>query len=327
LPEELQQLVSLHSSFLTALSLHYAHNGTATPPDVRTLTPSITKIWGKRKVTLDDIKRSVALMPHGSAKSKSSLHLSNYGRGKICLELQQTQKRGKRSNGALVQPINEKEMNASFAAEIDRRWCDWSADGTPEDESESSISDFMAQLPLAEVTECASLAKAAPLLAKGQRRLEDLKAGAIKAQQKTSNPTPAKAKAEKEKAPKETPSATEKAVPTASRATSLLDRILAKQQAAASAPAPPSAAEQARLSALHRCEDVLAILSLLATSSTTNTRVSFPMSRLVRDVQTSSRSPLGADEVRKVVEVLADEIAPGHISFMRLGGLEAVVVD
>lgn len=54
LPAELLNLLALHSSFLTALSLHYAHNGTSTPADLRDLTASITLVWKQRQVTYDD---------------------------------------------------------------------------------------------------------------------------------------------------------------------------------------------------------------------------------------------------------------------------------
>jgi hypothetical protein len=42
LPAELVNLLALHSSFLTALSLHYAHNGVSSPADLRDITTSAT---------------------------------------------------------------------------------------------------------------------------------------------------------------------------------------------------------------------------------------------------------------------------------------------
>lgn len=385
LPQGIRDLISLHSSFLTALSLHYAHNGTASPVDLRTLTPSVAKVWGKRKVTMDDIRRTLGVMqsslsterPAPALKSRT-FHLSDYGRGKICLEQQESKKqRVKRSNSVIPKHLDEKALNALFECELNTRWIEYRCKITPNSKSPSSVSFFISQLPLAEITECASLAKVAPLFAKGQRRLEDLKAGAIRAQTASGcfnasanlveadleNARPASIKTVSTKASfvshrkhsststnattsstasddaksttttsSRTPLVSSTTTPAAapSRATSLLDRILAKQAAAAAAPAGPTPEARARNAALHRCEDIMATLSLLATtagSSTTSSRVSFPLPSLVRDIQTSSRSPISAEEVRKVIEVLAWDIVPGYVGLVKMGSLEAVVVD
>ena len=43
LPSELLHLINLHSAFLTALSIHYAHNGTHSPADLRNLCPDVAR--------------------------------------------------------------------------------------------------------------------------------------------------------------------------------------------------------------------------------------------------------------------------------------------
>ncbi|KAF4541137.1 DNA mismatch repair protein msh-2 [Lasiodiplodia theobromae] len=386
LPQNIQDLISLNSSFLSALSLHYAHNGTSSPVDLYTLAPSITKVWRKRKVTVDDVRRTLGVMqsslstdrPAPALKART-FYLSDYGRGKICLEQQESKKqRAKRTNSVMPQPIDEKALNALFERELNTRWVEYRCKISPNSKSPSSVSYFISQLPLAEITECASLAKVAPLFAKGQRRLEDLKAGAMHsrggsncfngsvdpASSELEHARPAATRPLSSKASKAAISSHKKSAststaassstissasddakstrssssttplvasaPAPSRATSLLDRILAKQAAAAAAPAGPTPEARARKAALHRCEDVLATLSLLATtsgSSSMSSRVSFPFPRLVRDIQTSSRSPIGPEEVKKVVEVLASDIVPGYVSLMKMGTLEAVVVN
>ncbi|KAK8167870.1 hypothetical protein BKA80DRAFT_265361 [Phyllosticta citrichinensis] len=359
-------------------------------------------------------------------------------------------------------------------------------------------------MPLTEITTCPSLAKMGPFLAKGQQRLEDFKAGALKRQASMMNfsrplgaQTPAPAETDPTPESSESPSETEEveekdilktprpatssavpetpAAPTTatknsrsifrsksisnlsakatsvtkkstlmtkkslsslssmakssdttsfpppvpslpktktlpstqpadpqtpapnrshhSRGASLLDRIRAKQTAAANAPPGPTPEERARIAALHRAEDVLATLSLMASTASVVTgsyysaaalavtaalpspspstpaspsvststrdsaalsaastrastaasstgsgapllgngsspqRVSFPLPRLVRDVQASSRSPVGADEVKRCVQVLADEVAKGYVALVKLGATEVVVVD
>ncbi|KAL1648503.1 hypothetical protein SLS58_002258 [Diplodia intermedia] len=386
LPQPIQDLIYLHSSFLSALSLHYAHNGTSSPVDLHNLTPSIAKVWGKRKVTVDDIRRTLGVMQSSlssgqpaTALKARTFHLSDYGRGKICVEQQESKKqRAKRTNSVIPQAIDEKALNALFEHEMNTRWAEYRCKITPNSKSPSSVQYFISQLPLAAITESASLAKVAPLFAKGQRRLEDLKAGAHQsrgagncfngsgdsASSELEHARPAATKTLKSKASKASVSGHKKSaststaasistassasddakstsssssraplVPSAaapSRATSLLDRILAKQAAAAAGPAGPTPEARARKAALQRCEDVLATLSLLAMttgSSSVSSRVSFPLARLVRDIQTSSRSPIGPEEIKKVVEVLTSDIVPGYISLVKMGTLEAVVVD
>ncbi|OJD31748.1 dna mismatch repair protein msh-2 [Diplodia corticola] len=388
LPQAIRDLIHLHSSFLSALSLHYAHNGTSLPVDLHTLTPSIAKVWGKRRVTIEDIRRTLGVMQSSLSSSRPaptlkarSFHLSDYGRGKICIEQQESKKqRAKRNNSVIPQAIDEKALNTIFEDEINTRWAEYRCKITPNSKSPSSVQYFISQLPLAGITECASLAKVAPLFAKGQRRLEDIRAGAhhsrgasncfngsgdaVRSELELDHARPAATKLLTSKASKASvlghkksaststtaststsSSASDDAksssssssraplVPSAaapSRATSLLDRILAKQAAAAAAPAGPTPEARARNAALQRCEDVLATLSLLAMttgSSSTSSRVSFPFPRLVRDIQTSSRSPVGPEEIKKVVEVLASEIVPGYVSLVKMGTLEAVVLD
>ena len=61
LPVELQDLANLHSSLLTALSLHYIHNGQFTPADLRVLGPAVERSWRKRRVTTEDVRRVLAI--------------------------------------------------------------------------------------------------------------------------------------------------------------------------------------------------------------------------------------------------------------------------
>ncbi|KAK8189568.1 hypothetical protein BKA81DRAFT_371338 [Phyllosticta paracitricarpa] len=505
LPQGLLDLIDLHSSFLGALSFYYAHNGISSPVDIRMLIPAITTKWGKRKVTIEDIRRSLGVMqssaftahPHPALKARTFL-LSDYGHGKICLEQQESRKARSRRSSTVISPsLDENALNALFSIELSQRWDEYRRKITPNSKSPQSVSYFISQMPLTEITTCPSLAKMGPFLAKGQQRLEDFKAGALKRQASMMNfsrplgsQTPAPAETEPTPEGSESLSETEEveemdilktprpatssavpetpAAPTTatknsrslfrsksisnlsakatsvtkkstlmtkkslsslssmakssdttsfpppvpslpktkslpsskpndpqtpapnrshhSRGASLLDRIRAKQTAAANAPPGPTPEERARIAALHRAEDVLATLSLMAStasvvsgsyysaaalavsaalpspspstpsspsvstttastrastaaSSTASSaapllgngsspqRVSFPLPRLVRDVQASSRTPVGADEVRRCVQVLADEVAKGYVALVKLGATEVVVVD
>ena len=92
LPTELVNLLALHSAFLTALSLYFAHHGTASPVDLGTLIDSVTRVWRQRQVTFNDIRLCVGVLNHAPTGMNNPFYLSDYGRGKICLELHDTYK-------------------------------------------------------------------------------------------------------------------------------------------------------------------------------------------------------------------------------------------
>ncbi|KAL5348716.1 hypothetical protein ACLOAV_006135 [Pseudogymnoascus australis] len=143
LPQKLTDLSNLHSSFLAALSIHYAHNGTHTPADLRLLLPHVTRAWGKRRVVLDDIKRILAILNLESPSSSTVLSLSDYGQSKICIETRVPDR-----GGRIAKPLDEITMNSTFTTNLTSLW-----------DKSTDKSDM------------------SPLLAKGQRRLEFIREG------------------------------------------------------------------------------------------------------------------------------------------------------
>lgn len=347
LPTELVNLLNLHTSFLTALSLHYAHNGTATPVDLRDLTNSVSSIWRHRKVTYDDIRLCVGVLGCGPASKNNPFYLSDYGRGKICLEIYEEHKMG-----AGVASINEEALKAMFMESLDHLWRQYHAVvqngiarpiATPRKRGrprkmdtkqtsiqpfaeEGSIAKFIAQLPHAEITTCASLAAIAPLQEKGRKRLREFKESVQqgRAQKKARETTG------KENEPilaQSQPVQARMTDFTSVRKTNLLDRILAKQAAAASGPKPPSPAELQRRAALQRAEEVIGVLTLLCSTKGPGMRVSFSMAALLQSLQNSIRTPISKEEALKCVEVLASEVAPGYVSVVKMGAISSVVVN
>jgi hypothetical protein len=355
LPTELLNLLTLHSSFLTALSLHYAHNGTATPVDLRDLTDSISAVWRQRKVTYDDIRLVIGVLGRGPAGRHNPFFLSDYGHGKICLEIHEEHKMG-----AGVNAMNEEALKAMFMESLDYLWRQWSASlqkatsrpiATPRKRGrprktdlkqptihpfieEPSITKFIAQLPHADITSCSSLAAVAPLQEKGRKRLREFKDSVQqgRAQKKTREST---GKENLPTAPAgHTPSKPSTVAVqakmtdfTSVRKTNLLDRILAKQAAAESGPAAPSPAEVQRRQALQRSEEVIGVLSLLCASKGATMRVSFSMAALIQSLQSSIRSPISKEEALKCIEVLASEVTPGYVNVVRMGAISSVVVN
>ncbi|KAH6633752.1 hypothetical protein C7974DRAFT_177579 [Boeremia exigua] len=340
LPAELLNLLALHSSFLTALSLHYAHNGTSAPADLRDLTASVTLVWRQRKVTYDDIRLLMGVLNYGPDGSSNPYHLSDYGHGKIVLEI--------RENSPMLDAmtgVDEQAMTDMFKEGLDSLWSQWCISqktitrplatpkkgrGRPKKADtkqtllepyldETSLSAFLAQLPLADIETCASLHAIAPLQEKGRKRMRDFKesvqAGRTQKKRQVSG------KENDPDAPAPQPKITEFA---AVRKTNLLDRILAKQEATRTGPAAPSPAALQRRAALQRAEEVLGILSLLC-ASRPGARVSFSTAAVLQQLRGSIRTPISQEEALRCIEVLA-EVAPGHVAVVRMGAISSVVV-
>ncbi|KAF2030647.1 hypothetical protein EK21DRAFT_100321 [Setomelanomma holmii] len=348
LPVELVNLLALHSSFLTALSLHYAHNGTSTPADLRDLTTSTTKVWRQRQVTYDDIRLLIGVLDQGPSGQHNPYFLSDYGRGKICIEIKE--------NSPLLDGmtnVNEQGLQDLFKEGLDSLWSQWRTSQQPMTRpiatpkrgrgrpkktdvkqarletflDDYSISKFVSQLPLAEVSTCASLTALAPLQKVGRKRLREFKESVQQGRaQKKNRPSTGKENEPAAASEFQQPAQTKITEFAAVRKTNLLDRILAKQEAAKCGPTAPSPAELQRKAALQRAPEVLGVLSLLCASKP-GMRVSFSTTTLLQAVRGSIRSPISQEEAMKCIEVLASEVAPGYLSIVNMGTISSVVVN
>ncbi|KAI0134174.1 hypothetical protein BJ170DRAFT_188564 [Xylariales sp. AK1849] len=298
LPSEVLDLVDLHTSFLKTLTLHYAHNGSHVPADLRILCPNVARAWGKKKVTDADIRRCIGVL---NRKSSNNLFwLSNYGHGKICVEVDQLQVSG---------PLNEKKLNDVFFSNIEVLWSQFNG------EPDTTI--FIDSLPKADITVCDSVAKASPVLAKGQKRLEELKQGfAIKKLERETKPIAAAAAAS---SPLTNPDGSKM---------SLLDRIRFKQMQKASLPAGLSPAEMERRAALQRVDEVAALIGMLSRASSGGQgRISFPMAVMLEKLKDSFRMGISREEGATCVRLIAREVAPEWVMVVTIGGKENVVVE
>jgi len=286
---------------------------------LRILRPSIERTWKKRRILTEDIQRILGILGSdvtatGSTAISCPIILSDYGSGKICVELSEylPDTRFRR------QPVDVEKLNDQFESNIHHFW---------QHQSSTDIPAFIATLPLAPISVCASLSKISPLLAKGQRRLTDLKAGVIRAQLSAASPL---------KTTSSAPSARPKAVQ--SRSSSLLERIQAKQLHQATLPPPPSPEALARRNALQRLDEVIPVLEILTTSGSRSShngateevggnRVSsFTMPTVVQHLQMSLRNPISREEAERCVGLLAEEIAPGWVGIREVGKLKGVTV-
>jgi hypothetical protein len=177
-PVELEDLCQLHAAFLTALSLHYSHNGTSSPVSLNTLLPQITKTWGKRTVMADDVRRLLAV-----EHTEQGFAIEYFGSRGMCLV--RLQPRGHTVKRA-ASYIEEETLRDQFEAALQQKWAKWQASAEKEN---SSAALFISQLSLSPITTNESVEKTAPLFARGQQRLADLKAGQAAAQNEASKPT------------------------------------------------------------------------------------------------------------------------------------------
>jgi hypothetical protein len=303
LPTELRDLLSLYSSFLTAISLQSAHTGgSIAAVNLKSLLPLVTANWRKRSVTVNDVRKMLAL----TEKAGPSFILEDRARAGIFLARAEQQSGETTTNTY----IDEAKLNATFETALRTAWTDYSI-STPE--TLLTARAFIRQLPQIDLLQHESTQNASSLLpSRGQQRLADLKASqaASKAEEVASPQAP-------------TTSLSKSTASITNRSTSLLDRILAKQAASANLPTGPTRAELERKSALHRIEDVARVLEMLAGGQP---RASFSLSALVQMLQQSLRTPITGEEVDRCLGIMAKEIMPTFVRVVKTGGVSGVVV-
>jgi len=304
LPAHLADLAKLHKAFLKTITVHFAHNGINTPVDVRSIAPSIAQAWGKRAVTVEDIRRCIAMQGHGE-ESTSPFVISDYGRGKICIEVA-PENAGK--------AINEVKLCQQFEANLHslcaKRAHTQAIDEMADDGMEISLEGLsLADLPQAPIADLAHDPRSNPILAKGHRALAELKNGLA-------------ARVQERERKEEFSSTTN---PDGSKM-SLLDRIRMKQLVRSQLPHPPSGPELERRAALQRVEDVAATLSMLSLVNPVP-RLAFTMPVLVQKLRDSLRIPVSKEDCAACVRLMTEEVTPEWIKILKIGGKENVVIQ
>ena len=299
LPAHLAELASLHEAFLKIISIQFAHNGSNAPVDVRVLCPNISRTWGKRTVTLDDIRTCVAVEGLKS-DAPSPFIIINYGSGKVCVEL---------GSGYDAASVQSDELCQRFKDNL-RGLCAQRATDEMTDLDIPLANLSLAELPMAPVTPRGAAAGVNPMLARGHRALADLKSGiAAKHQDKHAQIAT--------NANMANPDGTKM---------SLLDRVRAKALARSQLPAAPTGPEMQRRAALQRVPDVAATISMLSLQDPMP-RLAFPMGSLVTKLRDSLAMPVSSEEGAACVRLIADEVAPSWIRIVKIGGRENVVVQ
>ncbi|KAL3953070.1 hypothetical protein ACCO45_013013 [Purpureocillium lilacinum] len=291
--------------------------GSNAPIDLRTVSPQIARTWGKRQVTVEDIRRCIAIQSHANPASTTAstttsttttsapFIVSDYGRGRVCVELAP-------SHNGLA--INEDRLNMAFEANL-RALCAERAVDDMADVDVPLASLSLADLPQAAITDMGASARVNPMLSKGHRALADLRGGILAKQQ--------------EREAKQQAAASSTAATTADGPKmSLLDRLRLKQATRANEAAPPSGPELQRRAALNRVADVAATISMLSLSNPLSLpRQAFTMAAILEKLKDSLRVPVSREEGTACVRLIASEVAPEWLRVVTIGGRENVVVQ
>lgn len=293
LPQELLDIVALYTAFLKTLVLHYAHNGTNTPVDLRSISQAVSLAWGKRRITLADVRRCVGIM---DVSNSSPFYMVDYGNKKFCIEIHDEHS-GK--------PLNEAGLVNTFEGTLRAAW-DKIKDAT----TEEHMNTFVQGLPKAPVQSREAVARSAAL-ARGQRAMGVLKADMA-------------AKQELKNAAKTQPMAN------SGSNLSLLERLRLKEtQLASLAANGPTPADLERRAALQRADDVSAVVAMMAKSAPAagmGGRVSFTMLTVLQKLKDSLRLPIAKEEAVACVRLLATDLAPEWLRIVVVAGKENVVV-
>lgn len=310
LPQELLDLVALYAAFLKTIAVHYAHNGTNTPVDLRDISQAVSIAWGKRRISLADVRRCIGIMDVAKSPCPSPFSLVDYGAKRVCVELRRNGDEQQQRGG----PLDEDRLVRVFEGNLRALW-----DAVGDLVAPDDLRAFVLSLPKANVPSCESVVKASPLLARGQRAMQAIRddMAAKKEEKETAAATAATTTTNSDVPPPKL---------------SLLERLRLKEaRLAALAGSAPTPEQLARVAALQRAADVAAVVAMLAKSSSSSSsgaggRVSFTMAVVLQRLRDSLRLPVSREEAATCVRVLAAEVAPEWLRIVTVGTKENVVV-
>ncbi|KAK5131705.1 hypothetical protein LTR08_000759 [Meristemomyces frigidus] len=326
-PPPLQDLLALHSAFLDALALHYAHNGgPASPVNAAALLPQITKTWNKRAVTLADLRRILSPLLHPTPTEPdqgAAFALQDFGPRagvrvvSLCAPDEGASRGRALKRAASSGYIDREALCASFEEALARLW---------EGGKDADAAAFLAELPLAALPLHASAAGTSPALARGAQRLAELKLAALQQQeQQQRQATPSSLTTTTTTNTANTPplTAQPRLAPPQTRTSTLLTRILARL--------PPPLNRRNRRPPQKTTLTTNPNNNPTTTTNPTNTnptnpttrtttRTTLPLPTLHLHLQQSLRTPITLAEVELCMRLLAEEITPGFVRVVELGG-------
>ena len=315
LPASLETLVGLHDSFVRAMSLHFAHNGMSAPANLTTLLQSITRLWKKREVHKQDVRKILALseLDPGSFDStgrdggivehrKGAFTLIQSGLGIQHLLVEYT---GNVQTQKSTTSFNEKQLHSEYSEHLHNLWIQ-----CQNDETAIKVLQEYNSLPQLSIKQGAQQAT-------WHEKAQHLRKSILTpTKQGLSTPAPSAAV---------TSSSEAQSAPSAPvRKQSLLDRLLLKQSLAHQSGPPPTPHEIALHRAKSRLPELADILFAIQKQRTRNQaipRISFQFNQLLQNIRDSVRVPISEEEIKLGLDVLARaDVAGDWIGLRRLGG-------
>lgn len=319
-PAEYHDLIGLNSAFLSAVSLHFAHNGPSAPANLKELLPSIERIWKKRKVVTRDIQKLLHLQKEtrgnvskaDATSTTPQFALTGY---KAQFFLERADKAG--AVGSASTALKEADLNQQFAENLEAYW----EQTTQKPTGGVTGSDFHQNIPLDPIRNSKKTVK--PTLAKGQRTLDQLIG---------TKPTPVGP----EKSLEEKSASSLNSTATVDRRSGLMERIKNKSLRQSKLPPPLSKEEMLEKRAAGRIPEIANVLFLLTpsissddgmTKSITPAKKAYTMNNITQIIGDSMRTPIPQEEVEICLNLLSESaLGKGWVSIVTTTGARSVVL-
>jgi hypothetical protein len=298
---EAQELVSIFSALLKAFALHRAHNGPATPAELSALLESVTRLYQKRSVTVNDLQRILGVFEKDDNMNDVAWE-ARHGRGPFQLKIV--------GIGSTRRQLLELQQSADFSErELQGRF-------------EALLDTFLQQH--------GRTVQDIPLLAfemGAQTAIRQNKASGTLKHIMSGRKTELSMDELSISDAGENTNTTIK-----SRTLSLFDRVKAKQLANAAIDTP-SAEALRRKHAVARMAEVIEILRMKQQQKLrgyggagAGGKVSFAWKQLLGELRASMAIPMGDDELKLCLEILSKEVNDGWCTVFELGSSKSVVL-
>ncbi|KAI5291081.1 hypothetical protein KEM54_006395 [Ascosphaera aggregata] len=326
-------LVSLYSSFLTALSFHYAHNNLSAPADLKELLPCIEKIWKKRQVLIGDFRKMVHIANHraqdgegpgeatveyskreGGHGGRQYLTIVNYGHGRTCLELANPPE-----SNPFSPPINKvEELATEFRKNLEMLWQSWRhrelQNTTPSTDNTARLAnhDFYSHIPLGTL-HTSTNSFITPNV--GRQRLLEFTEGSLRLRSLQSSDSTIRESAVRLHRSSRKSLASTSSSGTLTRKSSLLQRIRDKETQSSKLPPPPTPEQSLRIAAGQHMDEVRGILRCMRPTQAKMTpqRRAYRWDEAVGNVVQSLKMPISKKEVEVCLTMIAEDVKCGWV--------------
>jgi hypothetical protein len=282
------------------------------PANLKELFPTIERIWKKRKVTIEDIRR--VLFIQGATPSASAtpdipkFRISNYGTRHVVERMDS-------AAGRSEKPLREAELTVIFLRNLEAFWR--SQPGKPLE------ADLTQDIPLAPIHTSGSTGSSQKAM---RQRLLDIQGGTMRYKPSETSQTT-----------EDGPATTSGSDSVLNRKSSLLSRLQAKGLRQSTLAPAPSKEAILRRSAAERLPEVINVLLLLSPPMPNtedgeqrpvfSPKKAFGMPTIIQNIRDSMRNPISKQEAEMCFDLLSRrEVAGDWITIVTVKRLKSVVI-